>query len=256
MRSLFMKMAIVLVSMMLVMPSTIFAAHRPIPEGTSEFDIKYERPAPDFIIQKANEYIIGFVGKDYFNSYFSLNDSYKIVYPVESFGKDLYGKDQYIVGYFYNIPHKDVFRRDVGVRFDLDGNIAEYTGPKKPYKFLITKDQAIKIAKQNGIENIEDWGIHAWGNWEVYGPTTSEGWDRNTVYIDVDTGEVLRRTIDTGIREPSKGIIASPNPIPAPGVPGGIWYGTPVELSELLIPVSVIIVLIIAFIWFVYHKKK
>jgi hypothetical protein len=233
--------------------------------------ITHEGPAPDTIIQKANEYVINFVGEEYFNSYISLNDSYRTKCDPELY-EYACREDTYTVVYFYDIPVKNVFNRYFSVGIDSDGDVSSiYEGPKKAYKFLITKEQAIEIAMQNGIENpVEGYINYAFGPCDTTKPLVREGdqercagieewvWEvyeygragvgRETVYIDVDTGEVLGKSIDTGVRESEGG--------------GSIRHPTPpreseIRLNELLIPVTIIIIiLILAVIGFIYYKKK
>jgi len=254
----FIKLSIVSLLTILMMSNLVFAVHT-VPEEEAHIiditeDITYERPAPNSIIQKATTYIINFVGEDYFNSYISLNDSYKITY-----GPTLAEPDHYAVIYSYSIPNKNVYIKapdsfytpKVYIRFDLDGNITSYDGPNKPYKFLVDEEQALEIAKKNGVENpIDGYLSQTAGVWEVYGPFNVVGVE--TIYLDVDTGEVIRRYVDSGVRESSEGEIALPNLTPV-----GIWWEIPKEFLYILLTlVSVIIISIIGFIWFIRHKKR
>ena len=149
-----------------------------------------QNPAPDFIIQKANDYIIGFVGQDYFNSYFTLNYSYKVSYSAEpsemnvatsrvkgpsaGHATGFAGKDHYAVVYYYHMPYKgdvsDLFTpgvsgiagtddsvRVVSVELNLSGAVMLYNdGPLSPHKFLVTKERALEIAQQHGLSNTAD----------------------------------------------------------------------------------------------------
>ena len=252
----FIRLSIVSLLTILMMSSLALAVHT-VPEATHQVDITeeftYERPAPNSIIQKANKAIIDFVGENYFNSYISLNDSYKIIYPPDRFEPD-----SYVVVYSYSIPNKNVYIKapdsfytpKVYIWFDLNENLTLYDGPKKPYKFLIDEEQAIKIAKRKGVETNDAILIPNAGVWEVGGTFNIVG--RETIFIDVDTGEVLRRYVDSGVRDSSEGGIVPPNLTPV-----GIWWEIPKEFLYILLTlVAVIIISIIGFIWFIRHKKR
>lgn len=156
------------------------------------------KQVPQSIITKANEYIISIVGQSYLNQYF------------ESIGSSAYSVDKdgssYSVLYKYLIPAVDgaVRAQEIIVRLDSKGDIVSYRGPTKPYKFLIDKEQALSIARKNGMYNPTNAEI-VWGGqgfqsdsglitesymWNVFSDVAEEG-TPYVIYIDVDSGNII-----------------------------------------------------------------
>ncbi len=163
--------------------------------------------APSDIISKADNYIVSLIGKDYFMNnlnYFQSSDS-------GSVGK---GGARYWVAYTYKIPHEFyVGTNSVQVFLDASGNVVSYRGPTKAHTFAITKEDAEKIAYENGLRAslfdaiirtgsswnmAEDyvWLVSATGQYESSATPSA-------VFLDVDTGAVLKSegigtTVPTG----------------------------------------------------------
>ncbi len=86
--------------------------------------------APNWVIKKANEYLISLYGKDFSEKNFKF-----------------YSGSGHMIYYKY-IP-SGLF---VSIEISPEGNVLSFEkGPKKSYKFLITKKEAEAIARANGI---------------------------------------------------------------------------------------------------------
>ena len=149
--------------------------------------------SPDWIINKAEQYIISLVGKTYYNEHFSLVSS-------AITGK---GVTEYLVYYTFDFPENVQNSLGTGVntmqvKLDQKGNIVEYRGPTRAYNFLISKEQAITLAQKAGLKqptNAEivfgkDHEIDEGYVWEVWTDVLNKG-ELEIVYLDVDTGEVI-----------------------------------------------------------------
>ena len=180
--------------------------------------VPYINPAPHNILNKADSYIISYVGKKYFDDYIYMTKSY--VAPDEN-------KDNVEYNYYsanknkkypkYKIDYDYKFRingdsEDTIVDFDLyldeNGNLVDeentdyrYEGPQRKYSFSISRDEVIAIAKSQGIESIEEikiiFGLTFKGDkgkltesyvWHITADNPKIG-SPEVVYIDVDTGE-------------------------------------------------------------------
>jgi len=218
----------------------------------------FERPAPSTIIQKANEYVIGFVGEDYFNSKFSLNDSYT-------------SSDVYLVKYNYNIPYSYVHTGVLLFIYVNNESIEFYEGPKKAYSFTITEQKAVEIAKNNGLQNPVDnpvieylYGVCETGGlprpsnkkpncliidgyvWDVSGGDFNA---RKTFYIDVDSGALLYSINGQSVQSATP-----PSDFKHPKNPSYDYTHTRNVLT-LAGVIILILIIIILFIWFKYFRK-
>ena len=158
--------------------------------------------APSEVIEKADQYIISLIGENYFEDKFTLKESFS--YPLSE--KD---RSSYSVIYDYLLGK-------VIVRLDLDKNIVKYQGPTKPYSFSISKEEAIRIAKSNGLQEPITAELVYGGKgyesdtgtitesymWNVWSDKHSKG-DPEIVYIDIDTGNILgvKTYLEVPIRE-------------------------------------------------------
>lgn len=167
-------------------------------------------PAPQWVIDKVNDYVISKVGENYFSQHFKLQKSYsntnldktgakyKLTYLYTHNLKDNPDDTPYQVEHFFEL------------RADPDGELVEYRGakyrgPRQPYQFLISENEANQIAIGYGLKepfevrlsygrsgynsdtSIEE-GTYAWVAWSKnYIPERNiEG-----LFIDVDTGSVI-----------------------------------------------------------------
>jgi len=114
-----------------------------------EGDVTYDSPAPNWVIEKANTHIVSYVGENYFEANVSLKESYRVSFTFQ--------EDQFKIIYSYRIPlpaeEITTKAKEFITWLDKDGNVFDYTGPRKPYQFSITEEEAIAIAKNNGIQN-------------------------------------------------------------------------------------------------------
>ena len=195
-------------------------------------------PAPLWVQQRGNQYIISYVGGNYFNEHISLLKSEDLK-SVNNFGA------QYVLHYKYRIPIKETPNsffptiKDLVFTLWLDpkGELVEYSnikyrGPQKPYKFLISRSEALQIAKENGLpESTTVTGTKGENVYTIQKPTTADikfGLDLRVnnepvnesyvwvvateniqdnkpeaIILDVDTGDVL------GISIYEEGIVVS-----------------------------------------------
>ncbi len=188
-------------------------------EDTSS-QLQYMRPAPQDVIDSAKNEIVSNIGQSEFNSKFILNESYGL-----SDGTSVLG---YSVIYNYQLPSSITNQEYViaTVRFDSDKNIISYEGPKKAHNFTITMDKAVQIANQNGVATSDARIMYVKSVYANVGgtavqdsglppPTGSGGTDVEdyvwvasaaqdfgfkTIYLDVDTGEVVAASVDSGVR--------------------------------------------------------
>ena len=183
------------------------------PETTVAGGPVFSSPAPDDIIQKAQDYVVELLGEDYFRSHFSFKNTFKVTDYSYAFG----------VEFWYNIPYEaDISSKIALITFDKEGRILTYRGPKRAYTFAITKEQAIEAAQKAGVEKPEHAQIiYAYSLPQVGLPIQGQeepevidsyvwfiegslgevfGMGRQMTYIDVDTGEVLGFINDTGIQ--------------------------------------------------------
>lgn len=154
--------------------------------------------APQKIIQIANNYIISLVGSDYFQQNFIL------VHTVDSGGTSPKDSSRYVVEYQYSLGNK-IFKTTV--RLDESSSVILYTGPTSAIKLNISKEQAIEIAEDNGLEGaltadlvsgkngfISDGGvIYEEYLWSVWTDRMDENYSGKPqqIYIDVKTGDIL-----------------------------------------------------------------
>lgn len=208
-------------------PLAVFAEEQTIVTPPSPTPTPVTVAAPSDIISKANNYITSLVGKEYFIN----NLNYSQSSDLGSVGK---GGSRYWVAYTYKIPYEFyIGTNSVQVSLDGSGNVVSYRGPTKAHTFAITKENAEKIAYNNGLRAssfdaiiitgsswnmAEDyiWLISATGQYES-GATLS------AVFLDVDTGKVLKSegigtTIPTGTGTAKNGTIGAPT---GPIVVGG-----------------------------------
>lgn len=160
-------------------------------------------PIPSNIINKSDDYIKSFVGKDYFDKYLILTGNKS--------SQSGTGDISYNVLYSYDIPSDYLASpnpKQVSVSLDKDGNIIEYLGPKKPHTFSITKEHTIEIAKQNGLKEpfiAEIDRVLASNSIDGYVWVVTGALDKTTckdiggaqeclikgIYVDVDDGSVM-----------------------------------------------------------------
>ncbi len=169
------------------------------PSSPEEAKSVTPEPAPSEIIAKADKYIISIVGQSYFDQYFE---------PLSSASMAAPDKDgsSYSVTYLYTAPEKVYRAHGADVRLNINGDVVSYKGPDKPYQFLITREQVLNIAKNNGMTNPTDAAITYGGNglqtdkgpiyesyvWVVSSDTAQQG-TPYAMAIDVDSGMVLGR---------------------------------------------------------------
>ncbi|PIN87275.1 hypothetical protein COV19_00125 [Candidatus Woesearchaeota archaeon CG10_big_fil_rev_8_21_14_0_10_44_13] len=204
------KCAIVLVSLIFfILGNSSFAfalEEKIIYEVSSNVTNSPEQPAPQWVIDKANDYIISVLGESYFEEHIKLT-------------KNSTGKSR---GYFfyYNYTH-NVRDEPNGaphqvmhlfqVQANWSGAIVGYNGPREPFQFLISSSEARDIAIQNGMKEpvVElDCGIQGydsdtpisdgtciWGVWTYEGVPKG---NPDLFFIHVDTGEVLGKRLSEG----------------------------------------------------------
>lgn len=178
----------------------------------------YKNPAPNNILNRADNYIISNVGRKYFDDHIYQTKSY--VSPDENnIEYDYYSQNNNRIYPKYKIDYDYKFRiegesQDTTIDFhlwlDKNGNLVDgegrgykYSGPQKQYSFSISRDEIINIARNEGVENIEEMkivlGLNFHGDngnlkesyiWHVTAKSPNVG-TPEVVYIDVDTGEVI-----------------------------------------------------------------
>ncbi|PIN87277.1 hypothetical protein COV19_00135 [Candidatus Woesearchaeota archaeon CG10_big_fil_rev_8_21_14_0_10_44_13] len=165
-----------------------------------------QQSAPQWAIDKANDYIISVLGEDYFEEHI------KLVTNTTGNSRGYF--------FYYNYIH-DVKDEPTGtphqvvhlfhVQANWSGTIVRYGGPREPYQFLISSSEARDIAIQNGMKEpvIElDYGTQGydsntpipggtcvWVAW-TYGGVPKG--DPDLLFIHVDTGELLGKRISEG----------------------------------------------------------
>ena len=182
-------------------------------------EVPMERePAPDWILDKAKQYIVSYVGEEYFNEHISVKQSW-----TESTPDKIGAKYRIFYNYKFKIKGDlDETSIEFVLWLDPDGNLAEYRGiryrgPQKPYAFNISGSEAEEIAKEEGLpesitEIIErdgktynttklttakiEFGLNFIGINESYiWYVATENYEVGkpvAVYIDVDSGKVLQ----------------------------------------------------------------
>jgi hypothetical protein len=192
-----------------------------------EADGKYRGIAEEYLKQK--------LGNDYFNEYldFHLGDKHEDC--VENKSAIINCTNINVIYFTYNNKATSNIKIDETVRYrtnvtsgvktgfrgisilssirvevDDNGNVVKYSGPSKPYNFLITKDDVINKAKSYGYNAIIDatlvgiprsdgyeilWVVDSSDllecRWEIYFESASTKLcSFKGVYIDVDTGEI------------------------------------------------------------------
>jgi len=181
-------------------------------KGDEAIGVPVEKePAPDWVLDKAEGYIVSYVGQKYFDEHIFLKKSFTNL-KVDKMG----AKYKILYSYEFKI-NEDVDETliDFNLWLDPDGGVVEYEGPQKPYSFTISRKKAIEIAKTQGLpesdtETIEKGGqtysIEKLTTAKIeFGPKfdidESYVWHVSTenfqvgkpvaVYIDVDSGDVL-----------------------------------------------------------------
>ncbi|PIN87279.1 hypothetical protein COV19_00145 [Candidatus Woesearchaeota archaeon CG10_big_fil_rev_8_21_14_0_10_44_13] len=174
-------------------------------------------PAPQWVIDKMNNYFISMIGEDYFVEHLKLVKNR----TLSSMGKSG-EKYLFIYNYTHNLkdkPSDNPYRvaHTFNLRADSNGELVavrgvRYTGPNKPYKFLISKEEAISIAAEFGLTRpfFKTAGSEAYVYYGNQGYNTDtpveEGtyaWEmssfRNCIpgkrvealWVDVDTGDII-----------------------------------------------------------------
>jgi len=160
-------------------------------------------PAPQWIIDKVNNYIISMVGEDYFNQYITLKKSQTNI-ELDKIGA------KYVLTYIYTHNLKDhaddvpyQVEHQFKLRTDPDGELVEYRGikyegPNKPYQFLISKSEvnstAIGYGLKEPFEVFLSYKDYVWVAWTK--TCVTEG-NIEGLFIDVDTGEIISKKTST-----------------------------------------------------------
>ncbi len=161
------------------------------------------REIPKNILDKANNFIVSKTGSDFFN------DNFKIDYSAfKSF------KGGYRLNYIFQLKDKPYIKQNISISFDSTGNILFTDEIKKipnlkeqPEKFLFTvsKDDAIKIAENAGLEKgIKEWsvklewnenyGIYTWNIISTFSEFKNSAGFRSKgkeIIIDSNSGKIL-----------------------------------------------------------------
>jgi hypothetical protein len=198
----------------------------PVSEMDTSGGFVSDKPVPDWINLRAKNYIIGILGKGYFDSYFNFKNSFAI--PDEAYA--------YSVEYEYEMPFEgiDYLSKRVILELDKNGKVLEYSGPKKRYSFRINKNTAINIARAAGVKEADEATIRYIRAIPVFGPPTKsgfgekekffivddyvwivsggsvEGGGRYYAYIDLDSGELRALVKDTGARSGAGKVLIEP----------------------------------------------
>jgi len=118
---------------------------------------------PEKLQRKADEFVISKTGKDFFN-----------LYIKPDYDKILKIKDGYYMVYNFSIPGKQGVEGEIRFSLDSLGNVQKnkevagipecFTGSGCDFK--ISKDDALAIAKQSGLEDgVKDWEVKfLWDN--------------------------------------------------------------------------------------------
>lgn len=151
-------------------------------------------PAPDWILESSKDYIVSYIGKNYYDKHISID--WKSTNPsIDKVGA------KYRIYYNYEFKVKGDFiwtSLKFGMWLDEEGSVIEYEGPTKPYEFAVSKAEAIDIAKREGMSSGgsaeirmgSDFGLDE--SYIIYVSTENlETGKPEVVYVDVDSGEVL-----------------------------------------------------------------
>jgi len=101
----------------------------------------YADPAPDWIKEKAEAFIIDLVGEEYFKDHFELINAGDWGMESEKDGS------RYSISYYYHFTDAITSMK---IKFNEEGNVVVYTGPDKPYQPMGI-EKATKIAKEFGM---------------------------------------------------------------------------------------------------------
>ncbi|MHB8085436.1 MAG: hypothetical protein ACYDHZ_06400 [Dehalococcoidia bacterium] len=156
---------------------------------------------PRFIIEKADQFIISQVGKDYFTKYISLDSLNSKYFEADR---------RYDMTYLFKIPESPWVNGTIYLAVDAKGIINEKDAygipnclkdPRK-CKFPIDEQMAIDIAKSAGLEaSAIEWktsfhwyagkyNTYVWTVENTFGTSYNQGMGRG-VAIDANTGNVL-----------------------------------------------------------------
>ncbi len=108
--------------------------------------------------ESADNFIISLVGEDYFNQKISFIEMVQVS-PLQLPDGSRYALYEVVYSYDIPLPDDDLIlepRTAKTITLEIDDyyfRVSYYEGPTKPYKFLITKGQAIEIAESRGLEN-------------------------------------------------------------------------------------------------------
>jgi hypothetical protein len=161
-----------------------------------------DRNIPEKIQIKTNEFIISKTGKEFFDKYLK-----------PDYNKTIEVKDGYQVVYSFSIPEKEI---DAIIKFSTDtlGNIKrnkEIAGipgcvsTPEDCSFIISKNDAIKIASSSGLERgVKEWAVkftwdstrkkYLWDITSTLRETKGDGFERasgKTMLIDPNNGEIV-----------------------------------------------------------------
>lgn len=160
---------------------------------------------PSNVLRKANEFIIAQTGREFFENY--INPDFK---------RTQYAEPNYHLVYRLIMPEKPYVNEVISFTVDSEGNVVEsfdVAGIPNCFErgnacdFSVTKEQAIQIAKDAGLEDgIIDWKTGFMWNakmnkyvWHILSTTSEtkvEGEFRGSgseIIIDPNTGEVLAK---------------------------------------------------------------
>ena len=113
---------------------------------------------PEEVFNKANSFIISKTGQEFFNKYIT-----------PDFAKTRYNPPYYEMAYRFYMPEKDYVVATIKFITDSTGNvlkdkdiigIPDYLQNPDECNFIVDRDSAIKIARENGLkEGIKDWEV-------------------------------------------------------------------------------------------------
>ena len=162
--------------------------------------VKQKYSIPDSIIHKSNMIIISKVGQTFFDSYIKLDSNKSNYYPPDTFCikhpascADYLVKPSYLMSYKFSFLNNKDYNTLIEFVVDANGTVvsglSDFGVPSCPNNdcwnnfHVITKEKAIEIAKQNGLEvGLKDWVI----SFHFYSGTLNNYvWDiSNTLKID------------------------------------------------------------------------
>lgn len=228
-------------------------------------------PADQKFIDVAEEYVKQKLGENYYNQFISFQsgDSFEDCIEDQCTMRNE-------IFFNYDVPFETIGDPHlggplrIGVTVNNEETVVDYVGPIKPYQFLISKEEAINLAKSYGIINITNAGIATSSGgedgyeivWAVssndlagYGEVLKEPIYKG-VYVDVDTGEIRGEyRINPLIATPSG----------AGGVNLGEFFKEqeiqrekdvqrPISI-DILILIIIVVLIAVFFVWYRFYRK-